>query len=184
MGITLLGEGGGSGIYCSTSGMKWGMGVVAYSLALLLTYFVMFIGEYLHIIDSKNRISLPAKFRKGLGRVVVVTRGLDHCLYVYSRQKWEREARTYAAEVNGSAARRGLARLFLAGSSEVEVDGIGRVLIPEHLKSFASLKGKAIIAGVADRVEIWEESAWKKYSIEIERNANAFADTLDASSRT
>jgi len=160
--------------------MKWGMGVVAYSLALLLTYFVMFIGEYLHIIDSKNRISLPAKFRKGLGRVVVVTRGLDHCLYVYSRQKWERQARTYAAEVNGSAAQRGLARLFLAGSSEAEVDGSGRVLIPEHLKSFASIRDKAVIAGVADRVEVWEEGAWKKYTNDIERDADAFAEKVGA----
>lgn len=139
----------------------------------------MFIGEYLHIIDLKNRISLPAKFRKGLGRVVVVTRGLDHCLYVYSRKAWEREAQTYAEGVNGSAARRGLARLFLAGSSEVEMDGSGRVLIPEHLKTFAGIKEKAIIAGVADRVEIWEEGAWKKYTADIERDADAFAEKLD-----
>lgn len=140
----------------------------------------MFLGEYLHIFDSKNRISLPSKFRKDLGRVVVVTRGLDHCLYVYSRKAWEKEARTYASEVNGSAARRGLARLFLAGSSEAEVDRSGRVLIPEHLKSFASIREKAIIAGVADRVEIWEEHAWKKYTAEIERNANAFAEKVDS----
>ncbi len=138
----------------------------------------MFLGEYLHTFDPKNRISLPSKFRKELGRVVVVTRGLDRCLNVYSRKAWEKVAQKYAADVNGSAPRRGLARLFLAGSSEAEVDGIGRVLIPEHLKSFASIKGKAVIAGVADRVEMWEEGAWKKYSAEIERNANAFADAL------
>ncbi len=140
----------------------------------------MFLGEYLHTFDPKNRISLPSKFRKELGRVVVVTRGLDNCLNVYSRKTWEKEAQKFAADVNGSAARRGLARLFLAGSSEVEVDSIGRVLIPEHLKSFASIKGKAVIAGVADRVEMWEEGAWKKYSAEIERNASTFADALDA----
>ena len=140
----------------------------------------MFLGEYLHIFDSKNRISLPSKFRKDLGRVVVVTRGLDHCLYVYSRKAWEKEARTYASEVNGSAARRGLARLFLAGSSEAEVDRSGRVLIPEHLKSFASIREKAVIAGVADRVEIWEEHAWKKYTADIERNANTFAEKVDS----
>ncbi|MBI4088745.1 division/cell wall cluster transcriptional repressor MraZ [Candidatus Kaiserbacteria bacterium] len=141
----------------------------------------MFLGEYLHIFDSKNRISIPSKFRKGLGRVVVVTRGLDHCLNVYSRKAWEKEAREYANDVNGSAARRGLARLFLAGSSEAEVDGAGRVLIPEHLKSFASIKERAIIAGVADRVEMWEEDAWKEYTAEIERNANAFAEKMDGS---
>lgn len=141
-------------------------------------HFAMFLGEYLHIFDSKNRISIPSKFRKDLGRVVVVTRGLDHCLYVYSRKAWEKEARAYAADASGNAARRGLARLFLAGSSEADVDRSGRVLIPEHLKSFASIKEKAVIAGVADRVEIWEEDSWKKYTKAIERDADAFAEKV------
>ena len=140
----------------------------------------MFIGEYQHIFDSKNRISIPSKFRKDLGRVVVITRGLDHCLYVYSRKAWEKEARSYAVGASGNAARRGLARLFLAGSSEAEVDSSGRVLIPEHLKSFAAIKDKAIIAGVFERVEIWEEGAWKKYTADIERDADAFAEKVDA----
>lgn len=145
----------------------------------------MFLGEYFHTFDTKNRISVPAKFRKDLGRVVVVTRGLDHCLYLYSRKSWEREAQVHATAVNGSSARRGLARLFLAGSSEVEVDGNGRVLIPEHLKSFAGIKEKAVVAGVADRVEIWEEDSWKKYTADIERDADAFAEKVDdVSSRT
>ena len=138
----------------------------------------MFLGEYLHTFDSKNRISLPSKFRNDLGRVVVVTRGLDHCLNIYSRKAWEKEAQKYAANVNGSAARRGLARLFLAGSSEAEVDRTGRVLIPEHLKSFASIGKRAISAGVADRVEMWEEEAWKTYSAGIERDAETFAEKL------
>jgi len=139
----------------------------------------MFLGEYLHTFDSKNRISLPSKFRKDLGRVVVVTRGLDHCLYVYSHKVWEKEAQTYADTINGNAARRGLARLFLAGSFEAEVDKSGRVLIPENLKLFASIKEKAIVAGVADRVEVWEEGAWKKYTASIERDAEAFAEKVD-----
>lgn len=143
-------------------------------------FTLMFLGEYSHTFDAKNRVSLPSKFRKALGRVVVVTRGLDHCLYVYSRKAWEKEAQMYAAEVNGNAARRGLARLFLAGSSEVEVDGTGRVLIPEHLKIFANIGEKAVIAGVADRVEIWEEEAWKKYTAAIERDADAYAEKVDA----
>jgi len=143
----------------------------------------MFLGEYLHAFDAKNRISVPSKFRKDLGRVVVVTHGLDHCLYLYSRKAWEKEARTYAAEVNGVATRRGLARLFLAGSFEVEVDKAGRVLIPENLKLFASLKEKAVVAGVADRVEIWEEGAWKAYIASIERDADAYVEALGAGTR-
>ncbi|MEK7145000.1 MAG: division/cell wall cluster transcriptional repressor MraZ [Patescibacteria group bacterium] len=142
------------------------------------TTFAMFLGEYLHTFDQKNRISIPSKFRKDLGRVVVVTRGLDHCLNVYSRKRWEQEAEAYASDVNGNAAQRGLARLFLAGSFEAEVDSSGRVLIPENLKSFASIKEMAVVAGVADRVEIWEESAWKKYTAAIERDADAFAEKV------
>ena len=81
----------------------------------------MFLGEYLHTFDPKNRVSLPAKFRKGLGRAVVITRGLDHCLYLYARKAWEKEAVKYSDRVNGGESDRKLARLFLAGSFEVEV---------------------------------------------------------------
>ena len=140
--------------------------------------FNMFIGEYLHILDPKNRISLPAKFRKDLGRAVVVTRGLDNCLSVYPKKEWEKEAEARAVHAGGTAAARGLARLFLAGAMEVEIDAAGRVLIPDHLKSFANLKSKTIIAGVASRVEIWDEVAWKKYTAGIERDADAFAEKL------
>ncbi len=138
----------------------------------------MFIGEYLHTLDPKNRISLPAKFRKGLGRTVVMTRGLDHCLSVYPKKEWEKEASARAVYADGTTAVRGLARLFLAGAMEMEVDAAGRVLIPDHLKSFAGLKSKTVIAGIASRVEMWEEEAWKKYTADIERDANAFAEKV------
>lgn len=140
----------------------------------------MFIGEYLHTLDPKNRISLPAKFRKELGRAVVVTRGLDHCLFVYSKKAWAKEAEHRAKNAGGTAAGRGLARLFLAGAMEGEVDSAGRVLIPDHLKTFAGLSSKAVIAGVADRVEIWDETAWKKYTASIERDADSLAEQLGA----
>lgn len=140
----------------------------------------MFIGEYTHTLDPKNRISLPARFRKNLGRTVVLTRGLDRCLYVYPKRDWEREAKMHAAHADGTAAGRGLARLFLAGAMEAEVDSAGRVLIPDHLKHFATLRQKAVVAGVANRVEIWDETAWKKYTTAIERDADAYAEQLGA----
>jgi len=138
----------------------------------------MFIGEYLHTLDPKNRISLPAKFRKDLGRTVVMTRGLDHCLFVYPKKAWTKEAEARAVHAGGTAAARGLARLFLAGAMEAEVDTAGRVLIPDHLKSFANLSSKTVIAGVASRIEIWDEDAWKAYTAAIERDADAFAEKL------
>lgn len=139
----------------------------------------MFLGEYQHTFDAKNRISLPSRFRGSLGKTVIVTRGLDHCLYVFSKKAWEKEAARYASQVNGNAAKRGLARLFLAGSFEQGVDSAGRILVPENLKSYANLSGKAVVAGVADRVEIWEETAWKKYTQDIERDAEAFAERAE-----
>ena len=138
----------------------------------------MFIGEYTHTLDPKHRLSLPARFRKDLGRSVVLTRGLDKCLFVYPKKAWEKEAKAHAAHATGSAAGRGLARLFLAGAMEVEVDSAGRVLIPDHLKAFAALTNKAVVAGVAERVEIWDESAWKTYTAAMERDADAFAEQL------
>lgn len=139
----------------------------------------MFLGEYFHTFDTKNRISIPSKFRKDLGRSIVLTRGVDHCLYLYPRKAWEKVAAKYAEDVNGNAARRGLARLFLAGSFDTEVDSGGRVLVPENLKAFGGLKERAVIAGVAGRVEIWDEEEWKKYSEALERDAAAFVEKVD-----
>lgn len=144
----------------------------------LLPASPMFIGEYLHTLDPKNRLSLPAKFRKDLGRTVVLTRGLDHCLFVYPKKEWAKEAEARAAHAGGTAAGRGLARLFLSGAMEAEVDGAGRVLVPDHLRTFAGLSSKAVVAGVASRVEIWDEAAWKRYTAQIEKNADALAEEL------
>ncbi len=138
----------------------------------------MFIGEYRHTFDAKNRISLPAKFRKELGANVVVTRGLDKCLWVFSKAAWKKQAEQFAKHSSGGAAGRGLARLMLSGASEAEVDSSGRVLVPDYLKSFAGLSEKSVIAGVSDRVEIWEESAWVTYTEAVERDADSFAETL------
>lgn len=139
----------------------------------------MFIGEYFHTLDPKNRLSLPVKFRKELGRQVVVTRGLDKCLYVYPKKAWESgQAKKYAEGADGTAAGRSLARLFLAGAMEAEVDGAGRILVPEHLVRFAGLKNKTVVAGVASRIEIWEEGAWAKYTAAIERDADALAEKV------
>lgn len=140
----------------------------------------MFIGEYRHTFDAKNRISLPAKFRKELGRSIIVTRGLDRCLFIYPKQSWKEEAAKIARHSTGGAAGRGLARLMLAGASEAEVDSAGRILVPDYLKSFANLASKTVVAGVSDRVEIWDEKAWKKYTASIEREADAYAEKLSS----
>jgi MraZ protein len=140
----------------------------------------MFIGEYRHTFDTKNRISLPAKFRKELGRSVVITRGLDHCLYIYTKAAWKAEAERVAGLSTGGAAGRGLARLTLAGAVEADVDAAGRILVPDYLKSYAGLNVKSVVAGVSSRVEVWDEKAWGAYTKSIERDAESFAEKLSA----
>lgn len=157
--------------------MKWELVPFINLAKILLT---MFIGEYRHTLDAKNRLSLPAKFRKELGSSVIVTRGLDHCLFVYPKAAWKKEAQKFAAHSAGGAAGRAFARLMLAGANEADVDSAGRILVPDYLKSYAVLSGKCVVAGVSDRVELWDETAWEAYTKDIERDADSFAETLGA----
>jgi MraZ protein len=138
----------------------------------------MFIGEYRHTFDTKNRISLPARFRKDLGKSVVVTRGLDRCLFVFSKAAWKEHAAKMAAHSSGNRAGRALSRLSLAGAAEADVDGAGRILIPDYLKSYAGLSVRSAVVGVNDRVEVWDEKAWTAYTKAMERDADDFAESL------
>ena len=138
----------------------------------------MLIGEYRHTLDAKNRVSVPAKFRKELGASVVVTRGLDKCLFVYPKAAWKKEAQKFAAHSSGTAAGRAFARLMLSGASEADVDSAGRILVPDYLKAYAGLTGKCVVAGVSDRAELWDEDAWESYTKSIERDADSFAEAL------
>ena|SRR3989338_216954 len=138
----------------------------------------MFIGEYEHSLDEKKRISLPKAFRAALGKKVVMTRGLDNCLFVYSRSSWENVAGKLQSLSFVQADTRGFARFMLSGAAEVEVDGAGRILIPEHQKAFAGLKKHVIFAGVSDRIEVWERERWRAYKTRIEKRADALAEKL------
>ena len=138
----------------------------------------MLIGEYLHTLDGKKRISLPSKFRKEVGRKVVITRGLDTCLFMFSQKAWKKIAEKVSGLPVGQADTRGMSRFLLAGAVETEVDSAGRILIPEYLKEFADLKSRVILAGVSDRVEIWNEKTWEEYKRKIEKGADQMAQTL------
>ena len=122
----------------------------------------MLIGEYTHLIDDKKRMSLPAKFRKELGKTVVVTYGLDKCLFLYTQKQWEAMAEKLSGLSMGAAEQRRFNRFMLAGAVEVEVDALGRILLPDFLKEFAQLHEKVVVAGVYSRVEIWDYSLWSE----------------------
>tara|TARA_B100000508_G_scaffold60333_1_gene47056 strand:+ start:105436 stop:105870 length:435 start_codon:yes stop_codon:yes gene_type:complete len=138
----------------------------------------MLIGEYTHTFDTKNRVALPAKFRKEFGSKVIVTRGLDRCLFIYTPKSWEKIIARMSDLSIGQASTRGFNRFMLSGAVDIEVDSQGRILIPDFLKGFASLEGKVVLAGVNDRVEVWNENEWETYKASIEQNADQLAEKL------
>lgn len=138
----------------------------------------MFIGEYEHALDEKKRVMLPKSFKGELGKKMVVTRGLDNCLFIYSQEAWKRIASKLQELSFAQADTRGFNRFLLSGAVEVEPDKAGRILIPDYQKQFAGLKKTVVFAGVSDRVEVWDVSAWKQYKQRIEKQADAMAEKL------
>src|SRR3989344_6374428 len=138
----------------------------------------LLIGEYEHTLDDKKRISLPKTFRAALGKRVVVTRGLDSCLFVFSRDSWGKIAQKLQSLSFVHQDTRGFNRFMLSGAAEVDIDDVGRILIPEHQKAFAGLKKKVVFTGVSDRVEIWDAETWSRYKTQIDKNAERMAKKL------
>jgi len=138
----------------------------------------MLIGEYKHTLDPKKRLSLHSKWRKELGKKLVITRGLDNCLFVYPLKEWQRISLKISQLPLGQADTRGFNRFFLSGAVEAEVDSVGRILVPDFLKVFAKLDLKVVLAGIHDRVEIWDEKKWDEYTRRIEAQADALAEKL------
>ena len=138
----------------------------------------MLIGEYRHTIDAKKRLAVPAAFRRELGRKVVITRGLDNCLFLYPKQSWQKLSEKLSQLSLGQADTRSFNRFMFAGAVEAEVDALGRVLIPDFLKSFANLSAKVVVAGVGARVEIWDEKRWEENTGQIEKKADLLAEKL------
>ncbi len=138
----------------------------------------MLIGEYTHTVDDKKRISLPAKFRKEVGKKIVVTHGLDNCLFLYTMTEWEKIAEKLASLSMGQSSSRNFNRFLLAGAVEIEVDSIGRILIPDFLKEYADLKSKVVVTGVHNRIEIWNDKRWSEYKKRVEKEVDALAEKL------
>ena len=138
----------------------------------------MFIGEYSYSIDEKKRLAIPPKFRQLLGKRAVITRGLDQCLFLYPAREWQILAKKLAQLPLSQSDARGFARLMLTGAMEVSLDNLGRILVPDYLKEYAFLKKKVIIAGVFNRVEIWDEKKWKEYKTKTEKEVGDIAERL------
>ena len=138
----------------------------------------MLIGEYTHTIDEKNRISFPAKFRQEMGRRVVITPGLDGCLFVFTMKEWGNISEKLSESSLLQSDSRSFNRFMSGGAVVAEIDSIGRVLVPDFLRSLATIKNIAVIVGVKSRAEIWNDASWQEYKNSVEKKADALAEKL------
>jgi MraZ protein len=141
----------------------------------------MRLGEYEHTIDEKNRLTLPARFRQAFAGGVVVTRGIDQCLAVYTREDWERFVSQQLAELNPfSREARQMRRYIFSAAVETEPDRQGRVTLPAPLIEYARLGREVVVAGVQDHAEIWDRAAWRAQLEDVEGSAELVAERLAA----
>lgn len=138
----------------------------------------MLIGEYNHTIDDKNRISLPSKFRKEIGKKLVATYGLEGCLFLYTIVEWKKISEEIGKMGMLKSDTRGFNRFMFGGAVELEVDTLGRVLIPEHLRDHGALKDKVSFVGVHKRIEMWDATRWASYKKKVVGEADGLAEKL------
>ncbi len=138
----------------------------------------MLLGEFKHNVDEKGRLAIPAKFRELFAKGAIVTRGLDHCLFVFSLAEWENLAKKLVALPLAQANSRAFARLMLAGATDVTVDGQGRVLVPDYLREYAGMKKQVVVAGLYNRLEIWDAEKWEEYKAKTESASDEIAEKL------
>ncbi len=138
----------------------------------------MFIGEYVYSIDEKKRLAIPVKFRKNLGKVAILTKGLEECLFLYPQAEWRKLVEKLKKLPLSQADARGFVRLMLAGAMEIKIDSLGRILIPDYLKEYAKLKKRVVLTGVLNRIEIWDEEKWKEYKEKTEKEIGSIAERL------
>lgn len=126
-------------------------------------------GEYTHVIDAKGRLFIPAKFREELGYSFVITKGLSRCLSIYPMSEWER----FEAKINALPTKqaRSLQLFFIASAQDCELDAQGRVLVPQKLREYAGLDKNAVVAGMTDHIEVWDESEWNAMELTPENIA-------------
>jgi MraZ protein len=141
----------------------------------------MLLGEYEHTIDDKSRLTLPAKFRESFAQGIVLTRGMDGCLYAYTRSDWDRLVETRLSTLDPlSREGRLMQRYFFASAAAAEADKQGRVQIPPGLATTAGLGREVVVAGVYDHLEIWSRAAWREHLREVEGSAEHVAERLAA----
>ncbi|MEA3272100.1 MAG: division/cell wall cluster transcriptional repressor MraZ [Patescibacteria group bacterium] len=140
----------------------------------------MFIGEYRHNVDQKGRLAVPVKFKGVLSKGVVVTRGFDKCLFIYTKTEWEKFVKEKVAKLPlGKVEARSLQRRLLGGAMDLGLDKQGRIVLPDYLRKFSNIKKNVVIAGLLDHLEIWDAMEWNKEKTKIEKSNIDIAEKLE-----
>jgi len=137
----------------------------------------MFLGEHTHTLDDKGRLTIPSKYRDQLERGLVVTRGLDGCLFVFTHQDWESLTESMSKKLSFTQkSARDLARFFFSGAVDIVPDRQGRILIPTFLREYADLESEVMVIGANTRLELWNPERWRKSLAEVESNVEVIAE--------
>lgn len=138
----------------------------------------MFIGQYDHHLEEKGRLSVPKKFRDELADGAVISQGLDGCLFLYPKSAWTTLVNKIRELPLTKSDARSFTRSLSFGASEVEIDGLGRILVPEYLRQFAGINTECVVAGAVDRIEIWDKTRFTKYSAQLNSRREDIAESL------
>ncbi len=127
----------------------------------------MFYGEYLHSMDRKGRLVLPAKLREVSKNNFIekffVTRGLDKCLFMFSEEEWRNQEQKFKSISFTKQEARIFNRIYFSGAIEIIPDKQGRILLPNYLKEFAEIKKDVMVVGISNRIEIWAKEKWHDF---------------------
>ncbi|OGC91970.1 cell division/cell wall cluster transcriptional repressor MraZ [Candidatus Amesbacteria bacterium RIFCSPHIGHO2_02_FULL_47_9] len=139
----------------------------------------MFIGQYEHSLEAKGRLSIPKKFRSQLESGAVLSQGLDGCLFLYPKAAWEQLVTKLSQLPLTHSDARGFTRALSYGASEVDIDSLGRILVPDYLRQFAGITSHCIVAGAIDRIEIWDKSRFAAYTSQVNSKREEIAEKLE-----
>ena len=138
----------------------------------------MFIGEFLHSVDEKGRLAVPIKFRSDLTEGAIVTKGLDGCLFLYTRTEWDKLVQKMKNMPFSQSNARAFSRLILGGAIDLIPDKQGRINLPKYLISYAGIKNNVIVTGLVDHLEIWDNKVWEEYKKKTEKDVEKMAEQL------
>ena len=138
----------------------------------------MLMGEYMHTIDAKGRVILPADFRSELGESFIITKGLDSCLFIYTMTEWENLSTKLKQLPLAKAEARAFVRFFFSGARRLECDKQGRFLVPAALRAHAKLQKDVVLIGISSRIELWSREEWNRYNEEINPSVSSIAENL------